>query len=207
MRIFVDESGSFSWSTPGISLMAALVIPNVAMDSLTSRFLLWKSAIVGESGREIKGSGLTSGQLESFVQQVLPSSEHVPLLTVVGADTATTQESHFAMAKDQLSQQYAHIARQLLERIPPNKPLAQAYTELSGWTRNRSAVNFLWIATAERGVTTSSGFSSSGPLFRSGFSAAFPDPSLDWRLAPHTLAGAPQRPPLFPAPPGVCLPQ
>ena len=152
MRIFVDESGSFSWSTPGISLMAALVIPNVAMDSLTSRFLLWKSAIVGESGREIKGSGLTSGQLESFVQQVLPSSEHVPLLTVVGADTATNQESHVAMAKDQLSQQYAHIARQLLERIPPNKPLAQAYTELSGWTRNRSAVNFLWIATAEKTI-------------------------------------------------------
>jgi hypothetical protein len=152
MRIFVDESGSFSWSKPGTSLMAALVIPDAAMDSLTSRFFVWKSSIVGESRREVKGSELTSAQLESFVRQVLPSSERVPFLTVVGADTATTQESHVATAKDQLSQQYAHIARQLLERDPPNRSLAQGYTELSGWTRNRSAVNFLWIATAERTI-------------------------------------------------------
>lgn len=152
MRIFVDESGSFSWSTPGISLMAALVIPDAAMDILTSRFLVWKSSIAGESRREIKGSELTSVQLESFVQQVLPSSERVPFLTVVGANTATTQENHVATAKDQLSQQYAHIAHQLLERDPPNKPLAQGYTELSGWTKNRSAVNFLWIATAEKTI-------------------------------------------------------
>ena len=38
MRMFMDESGSFSWSTLGISLMTALVIPDAAMDGLTSRF-------------------------------------------------------------------------------------------------------------------------------------------------------------------------
>lgn len=152
MRIFADESGSFSWSTPAISLMVALVIPNGSMESLTSRFLTWKSSIVGKSTRELKGSELDSAQLLLFVQQVLPSSERAPFLTVVGADTAQTQESHVTMAKDQLSEQYAHTARLLLERDPPNRSLAQNYTEISGWTKKRSAVNFLWIATAERTI-------------------------------------------------------
>ena len=152
MRIFMDESGSFSWSTPGISLMTALVIPDAAMDGLKSRFGVWKSSIVGKSTREVKGSELTSAQLESFVRQVLPHSERVPYLTVVGADTATTLERHVLMAKDQLSQQYAHLAKRLLEHDPPNKSQAEDCTQLSGWTRKRSAVNFLWIATAERTI-------------------------------------------------------
>lgn len=101
MRVFMDESGSFFWSTPGISLMTALVIPDAAMDGLTFRFGDWKSSIVGKSTREGKGSEPASVQLESFVRQVLPHSERVPYLTVVGADTATTQESHVLMAKDQ----------------------------------------------------------------------------------------------------------
>ena len=152
MRIFVDESGSFSWSTPVISLMVAVVTPDGSMDALTSRFLAWKGSILGESTRELKGSELDSAQLQSFVRQVLPYSERAPFLTVVGADTARTQERHVAMAKDQLSAQYAHTARLLLERAPPNKSLAQGYAEVSGWTKRRSAVNFLWIATAERAI-------------------------------------------------------
>jgi len=153
MRIFVDESGSFSWSTPAISLMAALVIPDGSMDSLTSRFLTWKSSVVGRSTRELKGSELDSAQLQSFVQHVLPNSERSPLLTVVGADTANSRESDVTMAKNQLSEQYAHLTRLLLERNPPNKRLAQNCTEVSGWMKKRSAVNFLWIAIAERTIT------------------------------------------------------
>jgi len=153
MRIFADESGSFSWSTPEISLMVALVIPDRSMDALTSRFLTWKSSIVGKSTRELKGSELDSAQLLSFIQRVLPRSERAPFLTVVGADTALTQDSHVKMAKDQLSEQYAHTARLLLELDPPNKSLAQKYTELSGWTKKRSEVNFLWIVTAERTIS------------------------------------------------------
>lgn len=152
MRIFMDESGSFSWSSPEISLMTALVITDAAMDGLTTRFSVWKSSIVGKSTREVKGSELTSEQLESFVRHVLPHSERVPFLTVVGADTSTTQESHVLMAKDQLSQQYAHLAKRLLEHDPPNKSQAEDCRQLSGWTRKRSAVNFLWIATAERTI-------------------------------------------------------
>jgi hypothetical protein len=155
MRIFVDESGSFSWSTPAISTMVALVIPDGSMGALTSRFLAWKSSIIGKSNRELKGSELNSAQLESFVRHVLPLSERVPVLTVVGADTATTLECHVAMAKDQLSEQYSHTAQLLLEHNPPNKSLAQNCTELSGWTRRRSTVNFLWIATAERIIVES----------------------------------------------------
>jgi Protein of unknown function (DUF3800) len=152
MRIFADESGAFGWGAPGISLMVALVIPDGALDALTSRFLSWKSSIVGKSTRELKGSELDSQQLRFFVQQVLPSSERAPLLTVVGADTTVTQECHVSAAKHQLAAQYAHTARLLLERNPPNRSLGQNYTEVSGWTKKRSAVNFLWIVTAERAI-------------------------------------------------------
>jgi hypothetical protein len=155
MQIFIDESGSFSWSTPAISLMVALVVPDGAMDALEARFLTWKSSVIGKSTRELKGSELDSDQLQVFVRMVLPESERTPLLSVVGADTARTEENHVAMARDQLAAQYAHTARLLLEYDPPNNSMAQNYTEVSGWTKKRSAVNFLWIATAERTIAES----------------------------------------------------
>jgi hypothetical protein len=127
------------------------------MDLLTKRFLAWKRSVIGMQKRELKGSELDSAQLHTFVCQVLPPAERLPLLTICCADTAKTQESHVAAAKEQLSQQYSQVARLLREGSPPNNSLAQDYAEISGWTKKRSAVNFLWIVTAERTVAESIG--------------------------------------------------
>jgi len=105
-----------------------------------------------ESVSEIKGSHLGSEELESFTREVLPTSEREPIVSIVAADTSLTREISVANARDQLAEQCAHAAKLLLQRDPPNKPLAQAYTELSGWTRGRSTVNFLWIATSELAI-------------------------------------------------------
>jgi hypothetical protein len=152
MHIFMDESGSISWASPGVNPFACLIVPDRSLSLLTGRFSEWKRSVVGKSNAELKGSELSSENLESFTTEVLPNSEREPILSVVAADTSVTQEVFVAGARDQLADQYALLARRLLELDPPNKSFAQAYTEIAGWTRHRSSVNFLWISTAELAI-------------------------------------------------------
>ncbi len=104
------------------------------------------------SEAELKGSSLSDAQLLDFVQTVLPVGGPKIVVGVVGVDTAQTQELHVAQARDQLARQFAHARDLLLARNPPNKSLAQAYDELGNWTKNRSAVNFLWLWCAEESI-------------------------------------------------------
>jgi hypothetical protein len=135
-----------------VSPVASLIVPDRSLGVLTNRFREWKKSILWKSVSEIKGSHLSSEELESFAREVLPTSEREPIVSIVAADTSLTREISVANARDQLAEQCAHAAKLLLQRDPPNKSLAQAYTELSGWTRGRSTVNFLWIATAELAI-------------------------------------------------------
>jgi hypothetical protein len=152
MHIFFDESGSFSWATPAISVMPHVIVPTGALSALESQFLLWKRVAIGQRKGELKGSSLSDAQLLDFVQAVLPVGGPKIVVGVVGVDTAQTQELHVAQARDQLARQFAHVRDLLLARNPPNKSLAQAYDELGNWTKNRSAVNFLWLWCAEESI-------------------------------------------------------
>jgi hypothetical protein len=148
----MDESGSFSWASPGVNPFACLIVPDRSLSLLTGRFSEWKRSVVGKNNAELKGRELSSENLESFTTEVLPNSEREPILSIVAADTSVTLEVFVAGARDQLADQYALLARRLLELDPPNKSFAQAYTEIAGWTRHRSSINFLWISTAELAI-------------------------------------------------------
>jgi hypothetical protein len=155
MHIFIDESGSFSWATPDISVMPHVIVPTGALSSLETRFLGWKRTVVGAGKGELKGSSLSDAQLANFVRMVLPNDGSRIVIGVVGADTSQTRELHVAQARDQLSRQFAHIRGLLLAHDPPNKVRAQAYDELGNWMKNRSAVNFLWLWCAEESISQS----------------------------------------------------
>jgi hypothetical protein len=90
---FIDDSGSFSWGNRGKSLFCGVTVSDSELSGLENRFIAWKRSIVGNSGKELKGSDLTSNQLESFAMKVLPPSSGV-MLTVVGGDTSVTAEFH-----------------------------------------------------------------------------------------------------------------
>ena len=55
MRVFIDESGSFSgFQTGSISVVGALVIPDVMMDNLAKGYAKLRANLPQENG-EVKG--------------------------------------------------------------------------------------------------------------------------------------------------------
>lgn len=145
MRIFLDESGEFSWAKKQISLWCGLSTPDQELPALLKRFAEWKVMSVGHGNNEIKGHQLTDRQLESFCKMVLPARIHNIWITLVGADTARTQENHVRQLGEQASEMF-RLGRELCLGAE-NKPIAEMYRKLSGWTRRRSASNILWLIT------------------------------------------------------------
>ena len=155
MHIFIDDSGSFSWHNPGISLFVSVLTPDREIPDLVARFAKWKRTVIGKSNRELKGEELTDNQLYSFTYQVLPHRLHNPLLTVVGFDTRITAEAIIRRCRDQVSEQFGYSSKLVLQHNPSNTGLAQSYTEMSGWARNRSTQNFAWVNTLEEEILQS----------------------------------------------------
>jgi Protein of unknown function (DUF3800) len=149
VHVFVDDSGSFSWATPGISLFCGLMIPDRDLANLCDRFEAWKRLILGNSRRELKGDELTSNQLESFSYKVLPLTDRDPRLSVVGTDTRVLSQSNIEKYRDQSAKLLHETSKYVEEHNPGNHRLRQQYLEMAGWVRNRSAVNTLWIDVIE----------------------------------------------------------
>jgi hypothetical protein len=152
---YIDDSGSFTWNPPGVSLFASLLVPNRAHDALVTRFLRWKRCVIGKSKRELKGSELTPNQIESFTYTVLPHRDRDPRLTVICADTRKTQKTIVERRRDQIADQFAYAAQYILRENSAGKRLAQQYGEGSGWIRRRSPENVLWIHVLETTVADS----------------------------------------------------
>src|SRR3990167_2906820 len=72
MKIFIDESGSFSPDIKkehSISCLTALIIPEILEEQIFQKFNLWKSHISSDKKNkngEIKGSSLSENEISSF---------------------------------------------------------------------------------------------------------------------------------------------
>lgn len=144
MRILVDDSGPFSWTSPGISLFCGLTVADRDKDALEDRWLRWKRSIVGKSKAELKGASLTDKQLESFSYKVFPLNNKNHWLTFVGADTRITKLANARRFGEQTADTLAACSRIMREKYN-NKKLAQGYLEMSGWLRRRSPENIMWL--------------------------------------------------------------
>jgi hypothetical protein len=143
MNIFIDDSGSFSWTSPGISLFCGLTVPDRDLAALQDRWLRWKRSIIGKSKEELKGCDLTEGQLDSFSYRVLPPIDQDVWLTYVGADTRRNKEQIVATYRDQAADALRACSDFMKEH--KNKRQMQQYLEMSGWIRRRSTANVLWM--------------------------------------------------------------
>ena len=103
----------------------------------------------------MKGEELTAKQLDSFSYKVLPFTDRDPKLTVVGADTKIMSREVLERVQKQVSDQFAYSANFVLKHNPSNTRLAQQYTELAGWVKNRSIENFLWLNVLEEEILQS----------------------------------------------------
>jgi hypothetical protein len=140
---FIDESGSFSWKDKGKSLFCGVTVSDAELPRLEQRFLVWKRGILGKSARELKGRELTGSQLLSFSSAVLPQTVRDIHLTLAGADASLTAEHHV----EKLREQAAELFRLSSELCTKNGSLklTETYRQMSGWVRNRSTSNVLWI--------------------------------------------------------------
>jgi hypothetical protein len=151
MRNFIDDSGSFNWHNQGVSLFCGVTIAERDFAAVSERFAKWRRSIVGsKSTRELKGADLTPKQLDSFTYKVLPATDRDVWLTVVGADTRVTSQEFAARVSEQASAMFLR-ASELMEEAG-NKRLKESYRQLSGWAKNRSPQNVLWIIVLEETV-------------------------------------------------------
>jgi hypothetical protein len=144
MKIYIDESGGFSWGKePDFSLFCGVTIADRDSDALFSRFAEWRRIIAGDSKREIKGSELTDAQLEIFADHVLSTRGRDILLTVVGLDTTKTKREHIEELRRQ-----AWVMTERSEEIAAehnNAWLTEFYRQQAGWMKKRSAENLFWM--------------------------------------------------------------
>ena len=149
MRIYIDESGNFSWSPPKPSVFVSLIVLDREESGIFCRFRAWKQKKGVSLKAEVKGADQSDEELVGFVTSVFAEKTGNPRLIVVGVDTAVTMEETVLAVKAQVAEQFAHGVR-VVERVnPANRALIQSYREMPGWIRRRSSANVLWISALE----------------------------------------------------------
>ena len=147
---FIDESGSFSWASKGQSLFCAVTVSDAELPKLEKRFVAWKRSVAGNSKEELKGQVLTPNQLYSFCTKVLPRTARDIHLTLTGGDTGVTAESYVEKLRDQAAELF-HISSELCAKCS-NERLTETYRQMSGWGKNRSTSNVLWIVVLQQTI-------------------------------------------------------
>lgn len=144
MKIFIDESGGFGWNPGGVSVFCGVTIADRELPECTQRFLHWKQRIGCPKGAEVKGGLLSAQEQASFVQSVVLETQNF-WITLVGTNTQTYRREMVERFREQLVQ-VLQAGVSLVAR-EGNTFLSREYAELSGWMRNRSPENIVWIET------------------------------------------------------------
>jgi hypothetical protein len=147
---FIDDSGAFSWGNKGKSLFCGVTVSDVELPSLEQRFLDWRRGVIGNSRRELKGHELTPNQLYSFSYKVLPRTIRDIHLTLTGGDTSVTDESYLERLRDQAAEMF-RLSSELCAKHK-NDRLVETYRQMSGWVKNRSTSNVLWIVALQQAI-------------------------------------------------------
>ncbi|MFZ0521405.1 MAG: DUF3800 domain-containing protein [Candidatus Acidiferrales bacterium] len=150
MRLFLDESGSFSWTDRGISLFCGVLLLDRELSRIVERFVAWKRSIIGESKRELKGQELKPSQLLSFCQEILTADREGVSITLVGADTRRTAENYIERLREQAAEMFGLSSKLCADS--DNDRVTELYRQMAGWVRNRSTPNILWIIVLEDAV-------------------------------------------------------
>lgn len=143
MKIFIDESGGFSWTAHGVSLFCAVTISDKDFDGVVFQFDGWKSRQPYYTcGSELKGKDLSPAQQASFVNTVILSC---PRLRLTLAGTKTT------LFKREIAEQHIKDSAEVLlatakSTAKTSRPLlTDFYTRMSKWMRRRNPEQLMWL--------------------------------------------------------------
>jgi hypothetical protein len=142
MRIFIDDSGGFSWTAHGVSLFCAVTISDRAFDNIVSNFNAWKGRQPYFTGGELKGTDLRPLQQSSFVNSVILSSKGLRLTLAGTKTTLFRKEIAERFIKDVAS--IMRATAKLGEET--RRPLIDDFfRRMARWVEQRSPENLMWI--------------------------------------------------------------
>ncbi len=143
MKIFIDDSGGFSWTPRGVSLFCALTISDRTFDDIISNFTAWKGRQpYFTAGAELKGTDLSALQQASFVNSVILNAPDLRL-TLAGTKTS--------LFKKEIAEQYIKDCAGILRASAKlgnetDRPLIEDfYRRMARWVEQRSPENLMWI--------------------------------------------------------------
>jgi hypothetical protein len=143
MKIFIDDSGRFSWTPHGVSLFCGVTVSDRTFDGVASNFSSWKSRQpYFTAGAELKGTDLSALQQASFVNSVILNSTDLRL-TLAGTKTS--------LFKKEIAVQYIKDAAGILRASAKlgnetDRPLLEDfYHRMARWVEQRSPENLMWI--------------------------------------------------------------
>ena len=143
MKIFIDDSGGFSWTSHGVSLFCAVTIADRSLDKITSNFSSWKSRQpYFTAGAELKGTDLSALQQASFVNSVVLNTSDLRM-TLAGTKTA--------LFKKEVALQYIKDTASILRAVAKSgqdtdRPLIEDFfRRMARWMEERSPENLMWI--------------------------------------------------------------
>ncbi len=147
MRVFVDESGTFGWKSPGWSIVAAVGITegDGAYEAVAIRLRRWERSLPPSwrDGGEIKGRLLSDDDLTEFVVTVLESHRAKMQITLGGFDSSRSTRSELTGYRDRLG---TLATPELLRYVAAhNRRMTQTVGELIGWVRGRSEEQVAWL--------------------------------------------------------------
>lgn len=145
MKIFIDDSGGFGWSPPGISLFCALTVSDSSIDELSRAFDRRRVRQPGFTvENELKGKHLSPTQQASFASSTLLANAGV-MLTLAGTDTRSFNRP----TADEYVQNSADVLRAAAKRAArlEKSAVADFYNRMGGWVSRRSPENALWLLT------------------------------------------------------------
>jgi hypothetical protein len=158
VRVFIDESGSFSWRQPGWSIVAAIGICEIdgTFESIVERLRVFERSLPKErrspSG-EIKGAVLTDQELATFVWDVLPRRREFAHVSLVGFDSRKTPRDLVARFREALARGGAKERQRYASR--KNQRMVQAVDEAVAWMRRRSDEDVGWLLATQVAIADS----------------------------------------------------
>jgi Protein of unknown function (DUF3800) len=143
MKIFIDDSGGFSWTAHGVSLFCAVTISDRTFATAISSFSAWKSRQpYFTPGAELKGTDLSPSQQASFANSVVLNTAGLRL-TLAGTKTTLFKKE----VAEQFIRDSANVLRATAKSCDQDqKPLlVEFYKRMAKWIGERSPENLMWI--------------------------------------------------------------
>ena len=153
MKIFIDESGEFGWRSPGISIVAAVILKegDGKLPTTLRAFRAWEAELPSTARKngEVKAHLLSDAQLDDFVGVLHRDACNV---TLGAFDSRGT-------SRDQVARFQAQVARNstpaLLRHAASGRTRSQQATrEMIGWISRLAEEQVAWMVTLASAMGT-----------------------------------------------------